>query len=220
MKATLTRVFNLDAIPKFPSNLPKEVKELNDLKETDEIKDGDGWVVRVDWRACVVTKERTSNSRGFDLARKIFTVEKKLGRKCTSKSFQAIYDLWHEASKGFLTAGKPYFDEIYSKISLVRSAEGEHLSTAFQKTEGVTPPVKIKEYPTAGVQRLASLCRELASRSPGKPIELSQNAMAKLFNCSRPTIGGWIRILIREDILISAEKCVRGKKATTYSYKE
>jgi hypothetical protein len=190
--------------------------EVEEVDEADEAEDGCGGVV---WQPYVLKKPHASNKMLHELAREIKGVEKRRGRRLTVAKYKTIFDKWESASRPFLRPRYDYFAELLAKLSCVTVPKGETLRAAFERAKRRKPPEKVLLVRNAGVQLLASLCRELHEMAGDQPIMLCQMSIAKLFgHSSHRTISDWIRALKTLDVLKPAEAAIRMVRAGRYFY--
>jgi hypothetical protein len=173
----------------------------------------------VAWRPYVLKKPHTSNKALHELAREIRGVER--WKKLTVVHYKAIFDGWEAASRTFLRLGHDYFAEFLAKLSCVTVPKGETLQAAFERAKRREPPAKVLLVSNKGLQRLASLCRELQEMADDQPFMLCQMSVAKLFGHSdHKNISNWIRGLKTLGVLKLAEVAIPNARAARYFYVE
>jgi hypothetical protein len=89
----------------------------------------------VQWSLYVLKKNRTSNKQLHELAREIKGVEKRRGRKFTTRQYRLIFDKWAAASKPHLSPDHDYFTEFLAKLDCVTVPRGETLQAAFERAK-------------------------------------------------------------------------------------
>ncbi|MBI3895103.1 MAG: bifunctional DNA primase/polymerase [Acidobacteria bacterium] len=137
------------------------------------------------------------------------------------------FDLWAMKAKEFLRADRS-LDEYYFEFleawekARVPFGQQELLEAAWRAACGSEPPATVlKKLSDERLRLLASLCRELQRRRPGKPFWLSCRTVCELFGLASPqTANSWLHGLVRLGILQVAERGTTGQngQATRFIY--
>ena len=169
------------------------------------------------------TKEHENHSQLFHLARALKAVELKRGNPMElAEKRQAVFE-WLDKSRPFLNidmSDDDYWFEFLEADENARHPLGVDVVKLAWERSGKSVPPEAKQFQTPEIQRLVSLCRELAVLQCGKPFFLSCRTVQRLFGLRTHNLGArWLAGLKRSKILDIAEPgSTTTMRATRYRY--
>ncbi|MEO5721661.1 MAG: hypothetical protein ABIR71_09350 [Chthoniobacterales bacterium] len=170
--------------------------------------------------ATAMTAPKTSRIQQFKFVRRIKAITLKNEVELTPMQHRVIYELWQARNCAFLSPQRDYFSEYLARLNAVLFAEGQNLTSAYERALIATPTARVMCYSNEAAHFLACLCRELQTRAGDQPFFLDCRNAGKMIGVHFTTANEWLNGFQQLGILKLVEKGEHGKsgKASRYLY--